>query len=64
MLLISLENADGLCRKLEHPCPKETPDIPRLGKDMWEISKESIKLESLSGSNHVTEVWKGKQISH
>lgn len=55
-----IESADGLCCSLSVPCPKENPITAGLGKDMWEIPRESLKLDAKLGSGQFGEVWKGK----
>ncbi|XP_022091012.1 tyrosine-protein kinase Yes-like [Acanthaster planci] len=51
--------ADGLCIKLTFPCPKENPNTVGLGKDAWEIPRESLTLENRLGAGQFGEVWKG-----
>uniref|UniRef100_A0A7N8XUQ4 Tyrosine-protein kinase n=1 Tax=Mastacembelus armatus TaxID=205130 RepID=A0A7N8XUQ4_9TELE len=48
--------ADGLCRKLDHPCMKPKAQKP-WDKDAWEISKESIKMMKKLGAGQFGEVW-------
>ena len=54
------ESADGLCCKLTVPCPKEMPNTGGLGKDAWEIPRESLTLDQRLGAGQFGEVWKGE----
>ncbi|KAH9519678.1 hypothetical protein Btru_003301 [Bulinus truncatus] len=54
---------EGLCRKLTSPCPKPKPVMDDLSvetKDLWEIPRETLTLETLLGSGQFGEVYKGK----
>ncbi|XP_056282821.1 tyrosine-protein kinase Lck [Pseudoliparis swirei] len=50
--------ADGLCMKLMKPCQSRAPQKP-WWQDEWEISRESLKLESRLGAGQFGEVWMG-----
>ena len=54
------ESADGLCVKLAEPFPKEAPNTIGLGKDIWDISHESLRLDEKLGEGQFGEVWRGK----
>ena len=56
------ESADGLCCKLTVPCPKEMPNTGGLGKDAWEIPRESLTLDQRLGAGQFGEVWKGERM--
>ncbi|XP_072170519.1 tyrosine-protein kinase yes-like [Diadema setosum] len=53
------QSSDGLCCTLTTPCPKENPNTGGLGKDQWEIPRESLRLETKLGSGQFGDVWKG-----
>jgi predicted Ser/Thr protein kinase len=53
---------EGLCRKLTSPCPKPKPVMQDLSvetKDLWEIPRETLELQTLLGSGQFGEVYKG-----
>nr|XP_020460226.1 tyrosine-protein kinase Lyn-like isoform X1 [Monopterus albus] len=56
MIIHYRKKADGLCRKLGHPCVKPKAQKP-WDKDAWEISKESIKMVKKLGAGQFGEVW-------
>ncbi|KAM4042909.1 tyrosine-protein kinase Blk isoform 2-T2 [Anomaloglossus baeobatrachus] len=49
--------ADGLCRKLEKPCPSIIRS--KWEVDVWEIPRESIRLVKKLGAGQFGEVWMG-----
>uniref|UniRef100_H2ZGQ7 Tyrosine-protein kinase n=1 Tax=Ciona savignyi TaxID=51511 RepID=H2ZGQ7_CIOSA len=52
--------ADGLCCRLLDPCPLlEKPQTITIARDVWEIPRESLKLEKKLGAGMFGEVWKG-----
>ena len=52
---------DGLCCRLMGSCPLiEKPQTITIARDVWEIKRESLKLEKKLGSGMFGEVWKGK----
>ncbi|KAK3783208.1 hypothetical protein RRG08_047000 [Elysia crispata] len=56
-------NQEGLCRKLSSPCPKPKPVMQDLSvetKDMWEIPRDTITLETQLGAGQFGKVYKGK----
>lgn len=53
------KSADGLCCLLVSPPPKEAPMTNGLGKDEWEISRDSINLSKRLGAGQFGEVWMG-----
>jgi len=51
---------DGLCCRLVNPCPlMEKPQTITIARDVWEISRDSLKLEKKLGQGMFGEVWKG-----
>nr|XP_018672695.1 proto-oncogene tyrosine-protein kinase Src-like isoform X1 [Ciona intestinalis] len=51
---------DGLCCRLLDPCPLlEKPQTITIARDVWEIPRESLKLEKKLGAGMFGEVWKG-----
>lgn len=52
-------SSDGLCCKLTVPCPKNNPTTGGLGKDAWEIPRESLNLSRKLGAGQFGEVWRG-----
>lgn len=57
------QNADGLCDVLKKPCVKvEKPQTVGLSHDtvdMWEISRDTLRLTTRLGSGNFGEVWQG-----
>ncbi|KAG9467842.1 hypothetical protein GDO78_014190 [Eleutherodactylus coqui] len=49
--------ADGLCRKLEKPCPALIRS--QWETDVWEIPRESVRLVKKLGAGQFGEVWMG-----
>ena len=55
-----LDVTDGLCCRLLGPCPLiEKPQTLTISRDVWEIPRESLKLEKKLGSGMFGDVWKG-----
>lgn len=52
-------NIDGLCCILTRACPKENPNTIGLGKDRWEIPRESLRMTRRLGHGQFGEVWQG-----
>jgi serine/threonine protein kinase len=53
-------NADGLARKLGHPCLKDSkPQTSGLAKDLWEIPRKKLTLSTKLGEGQFGEVYKG-----
>ncbi|XP_031439498.1 tyrosine-protein kinase Lyn-like [Clupea harengus] len=50
------EQANGLCRKLGHPCVKPSVQAP-WDKDAWEISKDTLRMVKRLGAGQFGEVW-------
>ncbi|KAI1901736.1 hypothetical protein AGOR_G00037460 [Albula goreensis] len=50
---------DGLCYFLTKPCPTSTPQTMGLGRDAWEISRETLKLDRKLGHGCFGDVWMG-----
>ncbi|KAG9355563.1 hypothetical protein JZ751_000401 [Albula glossodonta] len=48
---------DGLCYFLTKPCPTSTPQTMGLGRDAWEISRETLKLDRKLGHGCFGDVW-------
>lgn len=55
----TLEQSDGLCRRLEKACISPKPQKP-WDKDAWEIPRDSIKLVKRLGAGQFGEVWMGE----
>ena len=50
-----------MCSILLTPCPKEdAPATHGLGKDEFEIPRQSLKLQTKLGQGQFGEVWKGE----
>ena len=56
----STGSADGLACMLTIACPKITPATKSMGKDVWEIPRESLTLDKRLGAGQFGEVWKGE----
>ncbi|XP_071965859.1 tyrosine-protein kinase Fyn-like [Antedon mediterranea] len=56
------QQADGLCCRLGEPVQKQSPKILSLGKNAWEIPRDSLQLEKVLGAGQFGEVWKGRWI--
>lgn len=53
-------DADGLCTQLGRPAPiEDMPQTAGLGKDQWEIPRDSIKLRKKLGAGQFGDVWEG-----
>ncbi|TRZ01143.1 hypothetical protein DNTS_007863 [Danionella cerebrum] len=50
---------DGLCCYLTKACPNSTPQTMGLGRDAWEISRETLKLNRKLGQGCFGDVWMG-----
>ncbi|CAG5132713.1 unnamed protein product, partial [Candidula unifasciata] len=53
---------DGLCRRLTSVCPRPKPVMQDLSvetKDLWEIPRHTLQLQTLLGSGQFGEVYKG-----
>lgn len=54
------KGADGLCTRLTEPARNEDkPETSGLGKDQWEIPRDSIQLSKKLGAGQFGDVWKG-----
>ncbi|XP_063771168.1 tyrosine-protein kinase Blk isoform X2 [Pseudophryne corroboree] len=51
------KTADGLCRKLEKPCPAMIRS--QWETDVWEIPRDSLRLVNKLGAGQFGEVWMG-----
>ena len=60
LYLFNSEDANGLCSKLTEACPTEAPTTISLGKDIWEIPRDSLHLKKVLGAGQFGEVWLGK----
>lgn len=54
---------DGLCYYLTKPCPNSTPLTMGLGRDAWEVSRETLLLQRKLGQGCFGDVWMGEIIS-
>ncbi|XP_076829484.1 tyrosine-protein kinase Yes-like [Brachyhypopomus gauderio] len=52
-------HAHGLCHRLTGVCPMTQPHTQSLGKDTWEITRDSLSLEVKLGQGFFGEVWLG-----
>ncbi|KAJ8367937.1 hypothetical protein SKAU_G00079650 [Synaphobranchus kaupii] len=52
---------DGLCYFLTTPCPNSTPQTMGLGRDAWEISRDTLKLNRKLGHGCFGDVWMGER---
>ncbi|RXN26264.1 tyrosine- kinase Fyn isoform X1 [Labeo rohita] len=50
---------DGLCCYLTKACPNSTPQTMGLGRDAWEISRETLQLNRKLGQGCFGDVWMG-----
>lgn len=51
---------DGLCYYLTTPCPNSTPQTLGLGKDAWEIPRDTLQLKRKLGQGCFGDVWMGE----
>lgn len=51
---------DGLCYFLTKPCPNSTPLTMGLGRDAWEVSRETLSLQRKLGQGCFGDVWMGE----
>ncbi|MBN3321383.1 FYN kinase, partial [Atractosteus spatula] len=50
---------DGLCYYLTKACPNSTPQTLGLGRDAWEISRDTLSLNKKLGQGCFGDVWMG-----
>ncbi|XP_053190857.1 tyrosine-protein kinase Fgr isoform X2 [Scomber japonicus] len=50
---------DGLCYFLTKPCPNSTPLTMGLGRDAWEVSRETLSMQRKLGQGCFGDVWMG-----
>nr|CAG5937173.1 unnamed protein product [Menidia menidia] len=50
---------DGLCYYLTNPCPNSTPLTLGLGRDAWEVPRETLCLQRKLGQGCFGDVWMG-----
>ncbi|KTF76140.1 hypothetical protein cypCar_00031023 [Cyprinus carpio] len=50
---------DGLCCYLTKACPNATPQTMGLGRDAWEIARETLQLNRKLGQGCFGDVWMG-----
>ncbi|CAG5942615.1 unnamed protein product [Menidia menidia] len=50
---------DGLCYYLTNPCPNSTPLTLGLGRDAWEVHRETLCLQRKLGQGCFGDVWMG-----
>lgn len=51
---------DGLCYYLTKPCLNNTPLTMGLGRDAWEVSRETLSLQRKLGQGCFGDVWMGE----
>lgn len=51
---------DGLCYYLTKPCINSTPLTLGLGRDAWEVSRETLSLQRKLGQGCFGDVWTGE----
>ncbi|KAI5108383.1 tyrosine-protein kinase fyna [Silurus meridionalis] len=56
-------NHDGLCYYLTTPCPNSTPQTLGLGKDAWEIPRDTLQLKRKLGQGCFGDVWMGEIVT-
>lgn len=54
---------DGLCYFLTTPCPNSTPQTLGLGKDAWEIPRDTLALQRKLGQGCFGDVWMGEIVT-
>lgn len=54
---------DGLCYYLTKSCPNSTPLTMGLGRDAWEVSRETLLLQAKLGQGCFGDVWMGENNS-
>ncbi|XP_051892252.1 tyrosine-protein kinase Fyn-like isoform X4 [Pristis pectinata] len=54
-----MDHTDGLCQVLTKVCPGETPQTLGLGKDAWEINRQSLSLDKKLGQGCFGDVFMG-----
>uniref|UniRef100_A0A4W5MH90 Tyrosine-protein kinase n=2 Tax=Hucho hucho TaxID=62062 RepID=A0A4W5MH90_9TELE len=50
---------DGMCHFLTTPCPNSTPLTLGLGRDAWEVARETLSLNKKLGQGCFGDVWMG-----
>ncbi|XP_069751197.1 proto-oncogene tyrosine-protein kinase Yrk-like isoform X2 [Narcine bancroftii] len=53
------DHTDGLCQVLTKVCPSEIPQTLGLGKDAWEINRQSLSLDKKLGQGCFGDVFMG-----
>lgn len=59
-LLPLIGSNDGLCYYLTKPCPNSTPLTMGLGRDAWEVSRDTLALQTKLGQGCFGDVWMGE----
>lgn len=54
---------DGLCYYLTTPCQNSTPQTLGLGKDAWEIPRDTLQLKRKLGQGCFGDVWMGEIVT-
>jgi len=54
-----LGSADGLCTRLTSPYQQSAPATGSIAKDVWEIDRNELQLQTRLGAGMFGEVWKG-----
>lgn len=52
---------DGLCYYLTKACPNATPLTMGLGRDAWEVSRDTLSLQRKLGQGCFGDVWMGEK---
>lgn len=57
-MCLLVEQKDGLCQQLGKPCVKPN-DTTKWDDDVWEISKDKLRMVKKLGAGQFGEVWMG-----
>ena len=56
---MTLALTDGLCCRLTSACPGIEPAPKGIAKDVWEITREEVTLQTKLGHGMFGDVWRG-----